>query len=211
MHYTYLIGWSKTSNWYYGVRYSKHGHPDDLFRSYFTSSNYVKEFVKQYGKPDIIAVRRTFQNREAAILWEHKVLRRMKVIHDVKWLNKTDNKAIIGDPVKARAAAKINSLKGAAATRGKTWEEILGPDKATKRHRTHKQHMQKLWADGKISTQKPTDTINYKKAAEKRWQDPERKKQTSERMKKLWAVRKQKGIVNKKDTEGKFISKAATL
>lgn len=85
--YTYLIGWSLISKYYYGVRYSKDCHPNDLWVTYFTSSNLVKDLQQQHGDPDIIQIRRTFISRESAILWEQKVLRRMKVLDNVQWVN----------------------------------------------------------------------------------------------------------------------------
>lgn len=92
--YTYLIGWSKYNKWYYGVRYSKKCSPSDLWKTYFSSSNHVKQFREIHGDPDIIQIRRTFINTSSALLWETRVLKRMKVISDSKWLNATDNKAI---------------------------------------------------------------------------------------------------------------------
>lgn len=94
MAYTYLIGWSKLDTWYYGVRYAKGSKPSELWRTYFTSSEYVKDFRKEHGEPDIIEIRKIFSNKEKAILWENKVLKRMDVIHNEKWLNKTNNQAI---------------------------------------------------------------------------------------------------------------------
>lgn len=94
--YTYLIGWSKENIWYYGVRYSYNCNPNDLWKSYFTSSKHVKKFRKEYGEPDIIQVRRIFNSKESAIQWEHKVLRRMKVALSENWLNKND---ILAPPV----------------------------------------------------------------------------------------------------------------
>jgi hypothetical protein len=91
--YTYLIGWSKLNTWYYGVRYSKKCHPNDLWVLYKTSSNYVKEFVNRHGDPDIVQVRKLFTEVNKARLWEETVLRRMKVINDDKWLNKTSNRS----------------------------------------------------------------------------------------------------------------------
>lgn len=91
--YTYLIGWSKHSVFYYGVRYAKKCHPDDLWVTYFTSSKSVKTFRKEHGEPDIVEVRRTFDCYEKAILWEYKVLRRMNVVKDKKWLNKHSTRA----------------------------------------------------------------------------------------------------------------------
>jgi hypothetical protein len=91
--YTYLIGWTKLNVWYYGVRYAKDCHPSDLWVSYKTSSNYVKNVVRQHGDPDIVQVRKLFTDVNKARLWEETVLRRMNVINDDKWLNKTSNKS----------------------------------------------------------------------------------------------------------------------
>jgi NUMOD3 motif len=88
--YTYLIGWSQHNKWYYGARYSSTCHPDDLWVSYFTSSDKVRQFRENYGEPDVIKVRKTFKTAEETIKWENKVLRRMKVIHKQNWLNITD-------------------------------------------------------------------------------------------------------------------------
>lgn len=92
--YTYLIGWTEYNKYYYGVRYSKECHPSDLWVRYKTSSNYVKMFVDQFGPPDIIAVRRTFTTKEAAMQWEEKVLIRMKVKTDDRFLNRWDNNMV---------------------------------------------------------------------------------------------------------------------
>ena len=90
VYFTYLIGWSQENKFYYGVRYAKNCNPSDLWTKYFTSSKYVMEFRQQYGEPDIIQVRKTFNNKEKARMWEEKVLRRIKIKSDTKWLNKTD-------------------------------------------------------------------------------------------------------------------------
>lgn len=100
--YTYLIGWSNTKRWYYGVRYAKSSkclyetgcHPDDLWVTYFTSSNAVKMYVLEHGDPDVIEIRKTFSNEEDAIEWERKVLRKMNVIRDERWLNESNGEAI---------------------------------------------------------------------------------------------------------------------
>lgn len=92
--YTYLIGWTKYNIWYYGSEYknSKRGvaNPSNLWTTYFTSSNYVRRFREEYGEPDIVEVRRTFSIGKDCLLWEHKVLRRIKAETDDKWLNKTE-------------------------------------------------------------------------------------------------------------------------
>jgi hypothetical protein len=97
--YTYLIGWSALDTWYYGCRYSEKQcvNPSDLWISYFTSSEYVKQFREIHGEPDIIQIRKTFNSAKQTLDWEHKVLRRLKVTSSSKWLNKTDNKCIMLD------------------------------------------------------------------------------------------------------------------
>ncbi len=94
MAYTYLLGWSKLNMFYYGVRFAKNSRPEDLWIRYKTSSKYVKGFASLHGDPDIIQIRKTFNNIDKARLWEHKVLRRLKVVSKDFFLNKTDNKSI---------------------------------------------------------------------------------------------------------------------
>jgi len=94
--YTYLIGWSKENKFYYGSQYSKiknKANPENLWNTYFTSSNYVKLFREAYGEPDIISIRKTFNTAKEAILWEYKVLQRLNVRKNKRWLNINDGKA----------------------------------------------------------------------------------------------------------------------
>lgn len=89
--YTYLIGWSKYNLWYYGCRYSSKANPKELWVKYFTSSRIVKQTRIKYGEPDIIQIRKLFKDENSARLWEHKVLKRLKVKNNPKWINQTDN------------------------------------------------------------------------------------------------------------------------
>lgn len=93
MAYTYLIGWSSLKQYYYGVRYAKDASPDDLWRTYFTSSGLVKRFRKANGEPDIIQIRSQFTNAESATKWENKVLRRIKAKYRKDFINQHDNYA----------------------------------------------------------------------------------------------------------------------
>ena len=88
--YTYLIGWSNHNKWYYGVRYAQNCNPQDLWNTYFTSSKHVKKFREECGEPDIIQIRKIFDTKDSAILWEEKVLQKMNVRNNDKWLNKND-------------------------------------------------------------------------------------------------------------------------
>lgn len=88
--YTYLVGWTELNKFYYGVRYSRKSNPENFWKDYFTSSEYVKEYREKYGEPDIIQVRKTFDNADDAILWEHKVLTKLLSQNNDnrgKWLN----------------------------------------------------------------------------------------------------------------------------
>jgi len=107
--YTYLIGWSKHNIWYYGVRYGQDCHPDELWQTYFTSSKYVERFRKLNGEPDVIQIRKVFDNKDAARDHERKVLVRMKVVTEDKWLNKTDNISIDSTIVSKRQRERVAS------------------------------------------------------------------------------------------------------
>jgi hypothetical protein len=62
--YTYLVGCTELNKFYYGVRYSRKSNPENFWKDYFTSSEYVKEYREKYGEPDIIQVRKTFDNAD---------------------------------------------------------------------------------------------------------------------------------------------------
>ena len=92
--YTYLIGWSKLEKYYYGVRFAKNCSPNDLWKTYFTSSKHIKQFRKINGEPDIIQVRKIFADKDSARAWESKLLLRIDVLNNGKFLNKTNNVSI---------------------------------------------------------------------------------------------------------------------
>lgn len=85
--YTYLVGWSSHNLWYYGVRYAHNCQPHDLWVTYFTSSKKVKSARVLHGEPDVVQVRRRFKNKNDAVRWEGKVLRRSHAVTSPKWLN----------------------------------------------------------------------------------------------------------------------------
>ncbi len=102
--YTYLIGWKSLNRWYYGVEYKSANaiaNPLNLFdkespHPYFTSSKEVKYMIKQFGNPDHIEIRRTFNCPIKAVEWEQRVLKRMKVVEDEKWINKSYHNHFFG-------------------------------------------------------------------------------------------------------------------
>lgn len=94
--YTYLIGWSNLNLYYYGSRtatkykalYKCGCHPDDLFKTYYTSSSIVMSIYLEHGMPDIIHIRKTFKDRQSCIEWERTVLRRLNVINKPYFINR---------------------------------------------------------------------------------------------------------------------------
>ena len=85
--FTYHIAWTNIDKHYYGVRYAEGCQPSDLWSSYFTSSKLVFDYRQQYGEPDVIEIRRTFDDADSAVAWEHKVLQRLNVLESDNWLN----------------------------------------------------------------------------------------------------------------------------
>lgn len=129
--YTYLIGWSILNKWYYGVRYAKGCRPDDLWRTYFTSSEIVKNFQRKYGHPDVIQVRKVFDNPKSAKKWEHKVMVRFDMAGDKRFLNVrnvTGDIEIISGPNKGSFKKGQKSL-----WKGLNWKSILSEEEYNKR------------------------------------------------------------------------------
>lgn len=77
-HYTYIITDNIHNKFYYGVHSTDYD-PEDI-RQYSSSSKHLNHAIKCFGIENFSkVVRRYFTTREEASLWEHKVLRRMKV------------------------------------------------------------------------------------------------------------------------------------
>lgn len=77
--YTYLIKSKTTGEFYYGVKYSKDADPETFWRNYFTSSNTIKMMIDRDGKDSFeTEIRRTFKTPEEALLWEQKVIRKIR-------------------------------------------------------------------------------------------------------------------------------------
>ncbi len=88
MAYTYLLTHIPTGKRYYGVKYGKNSHPENLWITYFSSSKIVKDLIKSYGKDSFIAeVRKLFDTPEEAFAWEQKLIKKCNLIHNTNWLN----------------------------------------------------------------------------------------------------------------------------
>ena len=116
--FTYLLKHIPTNKYYYGVRFKKGCHPNDLWIKYFTSSKKVKGLIKRYGKKSFIfEIRKTFKTQQEAINWENKVLKRMKVIYRNDFLNLTNNKSIDPNYLSKIMMGKRNNFYGKKHTK----------------------------------------------------------------------------------------------
>lgn len=153
--YTYLIGWSKHDTWYYGVRFAADCSPDDLWQSYFTSSNYVKEFREQNGEPDVIQVRKTFDDSQKARDWESKVIDRIGMVESSQWLNLTNgtnkfyhegprgslSKAKLGRTISEEHAKKLHEGRKNSTNSESHKKALLESNLGSKRSKESKQKM----------------------------------------------------------------------
>lgn len=88
MAYTYYIYHKPTNQHYYGARWAKTSNPSDFWVTYFTSSRSVKQLIEEYGRDSFsVEIRKVFEDGAVARLWEHRVLKRMKVCSRKDWLN----------------------------------------------------------------------------------------------------------------------------
>lgn len=123
--YTYLIGWSIHNLFYYGVEYKNSSkgiaNPTNLWTTYFTSSRTIHHLRAKHGEPDVIQIRKIFNTRQQAIAWEKKVLKRMKVLHDPKWLNSNVAGAVVLSLATRQLIAEKNrgKVKHSAAERAR--------------------------------------------------------------------------------------------
>ncbi len=88
--FTYIIGWSQNKKFYYGAKYARGCHPNDLWTTYFTSSKYVKEFIRENGEPDIIKIHRTFEDKDSCITFEHYYLHKIDAKNNTLFLNESN-------------------------------------------------------------------------------------------------------------------------
>lgn len=178
--YTYLVGWSKLDKWYYGVRFANNNEPaNDLWIVYHTSSKYVKELRRNHGEPDVIEVRRVFDSKVKAARWEDAVLRRMKVTHTERWINKNvaGSFTITGgiSPMKGRKHTTDQNNKKSARQKGVrfTLEHKLkiGIANHGKKHTSEQIEAQKIRQRGrKLKPRTKTHRTNNAKANSLWWQ-----------------------------------------
>jgi len=85
--YVYLIGWKVLDIWYCGAEYKKKAHPNNLWKTYFTSSVPVTEFRELHGDPDHIEILKEFEKPEDALEYEDQKLIEYDAVRKPNWLN----------------------------------------------------------------------------------------------------------------------------
>lgn len=203
--YTYLIGWSRLDTWYYGSRIANKKSPcDDLMHEYKTSSSYVKWMIEFYGEPDIIQIRRTFDDVTSPLMWEETVLRRLNCVKSNRWLNRNNagkyfsrsNTYVMSNTTKAKIS---DSLKGKKRPEfSDEWKKNLSdskiglkyPGKGSGRKFTA-EHKQRLSDSAKLShLKKPRGQHpNSKAAARVAGLGTKRNEEQKQRMRDAWKLR----------------------
>jgi hypothetical protein len=208
-----MIGWSKQKKYYYGVQFGKNANPNNLWKTYFTSSNNVKKFIENYGDPDIIEIRKTFLTPCKARAWETKVIQRMNLVENQNWLNKTDNtskfyfegprgprskehteklrKSHIGKKITAEHKEKLHTGRRNSKNTPEHTAAILKAVKGKKHTEKSRKNMADAYAKRDIEEVKNNASNAGKKSAALYKNDPERQAAHSERMKMWWAARGQ--------------------
>lgn len=131
--FTYVVKFKPTGQIYYGSRTKQGCQPTDLWTSYYTSSKVVRQLIDEHGKDAFeVEIRKTFSTKEQALLWEHRVLRRVDAARNPLYLNKNngDRKFYGGGVPKgfrhsedARRRMSINSSGEKNPNWGKTFSE----------------------------------------------------------------------------------------
>lgn len=119
--YTYFIKHIPTGLCYYGVRYAKECHPNDLWTTYFTSSHRVRALIEEYGKDSFLyEIRRTFEDAVAARNWERRVLTRLNVLNKSWWMNRNIAGALIWtDDLRKQVSDKMRGREKSPETKEK--------------------------------------------------------------------------------------------
>lgn len=101
--FTYHLIWTKEltglehDTHYYGSKYGRGAHPNTLWVGYHTSSEYVANFRKQYGEPDVRKIKKKFhglphckETGDIVTAYESQVLTRMNAAARPDYLNESN-------------------------------------------------------------------------------------------------------------------------
>ena len=114
--YTYLIGWSRHHIWYYGARWANGCSSEDLWNSYFTSSKEVAKTIALWGDPDVVQIRKVFDEGIKARAWEERVIRRLGAVRSPLWLNRGNGGRHFAGPSEEEKIRISERLRGVPKT-----------------------------------------------------------------------------------------------
>lgn len=183
--YLYVIGWTCHDVWYVGIQYGQKSNPDNLWTTYFTSSNYVKQFVQENGDPDQFQIIK-YETAEQVIEAEIDFIKANNVLADPRWLNKNGAGAIFMDSdVRDKISKSLTGKPRSETTKEKLRNVNLGKQLSNQtKEKLSKAHKNRIRSD---EHQKKLNDSNRKKALDvefrkklsasnyKRWSDPEYK------------------------------------
>ena len=114
--FAYIMTSLKDGKRYYGIRFAKSAHPDQLWTTYFTSSKEVRAKVAKYGADSFKAeVRKVFETAEQAINWESRFLNRINAASRDDWMNRSNGTIALG---------KINTGKNKTKEHWENWKLV---------------------------------------------------------------------------------------
>lgn len=124
--FSYYLYHKPTQQHYYGIKFAKNCSPTDLWTTYFSSSSIVKHLINEYGADSFdVAIRHTFTSSQDALLWEHKVLRRLNASARTNWINRHNGGTKFRSPLhhseqtKNQLRKQITGIKRSASTKAK--------------------------------------------------------------------------------------------
>lgn len=173
--YTYHIAWTSINKHYYGVRYAKGCSPEDLWVSYFTSSNEVKRHRTLYGEPDVVEIRKVFKDARSAKKWESRVLRKLNVLKSNKWLNANisgDHFIIEKHSEETKRKMSENNFSRRPEGRAKIAERQMGSNNSfygkhhseeSKRKKSIANKGQLWWNNGQVRVKSRTCPVGFKR------------------------------------------------
>lgn len=131
--FTYSIYCRPTGQYYYGVRFARGCDPDDMWKSYFTSSIYVKKLIQEHGKDAFdVKIRKVFKDPNEAKVWEAKFLSRIKASQREDFINKYDfmlfdlkNRCWINDGTQSKNidSALLNDFLNSGWSKGRIFSQ----------------------------------------------------------------------------------------
>lgn len=125
--YTYWVYHKPSRRFYYGSRTANGCNTADLWQSYFTSSNIVKQLIEKDGKDSFICrIHKTFDTKEECLQYEYNLLRRYKAGTNTRFLNLHHCKSVEWTPERlqklshTKTGVKLSEAHKKAISKGRT-------------------------------------------------------------------------------------------